>query len=164
MIIRYCMILGLLALLSVAFLQQQRMEATVSAGKREAQTEPHCGPAALYLICRAEDIPASFAELKQQVSLTKRGTSLLSLKTAAQNVGLQAQGIQSSFAQLQASLKQSSGRAILHLPKRQHFVAVLSSTPDTLCVVDPTHGCACWDASRLAQEGWTGHALLITKQ
>jgi ABC-type bacteriocin/lantibiotic exporter with double-glycine peptidase domain len=163
MIIRYSMILCSLLLLGVASVQLRGNGSVPLVAGIEDQTEPHCGPAALYVICKAEDISITLDELKQQARLSRRGTNLMGLKAAALNLGLKAVGTQSTLEELHHTLQHSEGRAILHLPRRQHFVAVLSSTTEALCVVDPTQGCAYWDADRLSQEGWKGHALLITK-
>ena len=157
------MIIGVITLLGVAFFRGHRDGIVADTPAAEVQTEPICGPAALYVICRADEVSASLASLKRQCALSKRGTSLMSLKAAAMDLGFHVEGLQTTLSNLHTAMQRSAGRAILHLPNRKHFVAVLSSTPESLCVVDPTFGCAHWDASRLAQEGWKGHALLITK-
>lgn len=162
MIIRLCMIIGAGFLLAIGYARQTH-HAYPSAHQAGASTQFDCGPASLYLICRSHGVITSLAELKQQSFLSKTGTNLMSLKVAAAHAGFQVEGIKASVTELHRRLRETAGSAILHLPGRQHFVVVLDCTPHAFCIADPNTGCAYWDFDQLVQEGWKGHALLLTR-
>jgi ABC-type bacteriocin/lantibiotic exporter with double-glycine peptidase domain len=122
-----------------------------------------CGPASLYLICESSGVKTSLALLKKQTLLTTDGTSLMNLKASALSLGFTCQGKTLSYNALIAEHQRPGTYSILHLPKPQHFVAVLGSYQQFLCIGDPNTGCVYWDNSQLERQGWQGHALVLSR-
>ncbi len=99
-----------------------------------------CGPACLQMIARYYGKRISLESLRIKCHVTRDGTSLLSLKEAAETLGLKALGVKISFTQL---VHEMPLPCIVHWDQR-HFVVVYAykrlKGRHILLVADPAHG------------------------
>lgn len=95
-----------------------------------------CGPRALRIVCERLDVRASLPALRQMAGTTGQGTSMAGLASAAEKLGLKAEGMQVS----REALSRIETPALAWV-NQNHYVAVLSLKGDgpeaTALVHDP---------------------------
>jgi ATP-binding cassette, subfamily B, bacterial len=119
-----------------------------------------CGPACLKMIARHYGKDYNIEFLRDRSYITKDGVSLLGLSHAAEQIGLQTQGVQISFEQLQKDVPLP---CIVHW-RNKHFMVVYQiqkrgwwsfTKKETILVADPAHGRLRYNADEF-NEGWKG--------
>jgi ABC-type bacteriocin/lantibiotic exporter with double-glycine peptidase domain len=128
----------------------------------ERRNTNDCGAACLYLICKVNGKNISLEYLRSLTNTTVLGTSMYNIKIAAEALGLKTEGCTIPFASLKDHLLKPGGTAILHL-RTGHFVAAMAAE-ETLLVADPAWGVEQLDEGWLAENRWTGAALLLSSK
>ena len=135
----------------------------LSPSPRTLQGEADCGAAALQYICEEEGRSISLANLKALSDTNEAGTSLLSLKKAAESLGYQAEGVQTYFEDLVGRLHTPGTYAILHV-EGSHFVAAVGIRGDRwLHLRGGREIDEFVDKDSLIDQGWMGTALIIKR-
>jgi len=126
------------------------------AGVFARQERPeNCGPAALAAVCRHYGLAAEEGQLAQLAGTTRRGTSMLGLKRAAEARGLVAEARQVSPAELRALPRPS----ILFF-HQGHFAVLTGVQGRHYYVADPSLGQRVWTEATLRRR-WRGEVLLV---
>ena len=89
-----------------------------------ANQEPECGPACLYLACRIARNPHSIAEVQCCVDGHPGGTSMLALKRAGEKLGFLVKAVAGRWDSLQRQLARQTAVSILHVNANHFVVAV----------------------------------------
>ena len=124
------------------------------------QTKPNaCGPASLKMVLDHFGLLVALGELEKQVVLTRRGTSMLALKEAAERRGLCAEGWRLN----RQDLFRIPFPAII-LIRADHFVVVDSISPQgSVYVRDPAIGRLRIPLDRV-DAMWHGETLVFTRK
>jgi ATP-binding cassette subfamily B protein len=122
-----------------------------------------CGPTCLQMICAFHGISASINQLRQLTNKGNQGTSLLSLKNAAKELGLRVRAFKFPLEQL---IKNQQLPAIVPF-NNNHFAIVYKATNKKLYVADPAVGKIVMTYAEF-QNYWsqgehTGKALIFEK-
>ena len=126
------------------------------AGVFERQERPeNCGPAALAAVCRHYGLPAEERELARRAGTTRRGTSMLGLKRAAEARGLVAEAREVAPGELRALPRPS----ILFF-HQGHFAVLTGVQGNHYYVADPSLGQRVWPEAYLRRY-WRGEVLLV---
>ena len=94
-----------------------------------------CGIACLKMVCKFFGREYSFNSLSKLCTATTEGVSMLSLREAATNLGLQSKCVQTSME----DLKRNTRPCILHW-NQNHFVVLYKFHKDRFYVADPGNG------------------------
>jgi ATP-binding cassette, subfamily B, bacterial len=94
-----------------------------------------CGPTCLRMVARNYGKHFSVEMLRERMSYSKEGVSLLSISETAESIGFRTRGVKISFDQLRAIRLP----AIIHWDQH-HFVVLLSLGKRTIQVADPAKG------------------------
>lgn len=126
----------------------------------ELQTKPNgCGPASLKMVLDHFDLPVALSEPVKRVALTRRGTSMLALKEAAERQGLCSEGWRLN----RQDLFRIPFPAII-LIRGDHFVVVDSISPQgSVYVRDPAIGRLRIHLDRV-DAMWRGETLVFTRK
>jgi hypothetical protein len=120
--------------------------------------DPHCGPKALARVCQALGIEVALEELVNACAPGPAGASFADLASAAEQLGLKAEGVHVNIAALRATREPA-----IAWVNRNHYVAVLKGG-DRLIVFDPNQGqdrrVSLTDFSR----DWDGYLLLLARK
>jgi ABC-type bacteriocin transporter len=117
-----------------------------------------CGPAVLAMVAAHYKKRLSIARIRESAGTDRRGTNLLGLSSAAEQVGFQARAVRAS----QQALPQLVLPAVAHWREgnRNHFVVLYRVSPKRIVVGDPATG-----VRKLTPEefhkNWTGVLLLL---
>jgi len=164
-----------------AFCQEQRAiclkDAGLSAATHKASTPPlptvspasspklppeqaNCGPRALLLVCEKLGVHTTLPLLQQGAGTTAQGTSMAGLTTAAQKVGLTAEGVQVS----REALPEQPLPAIAYV-NGNHFIVVLKLQGEgenaTATIHDPNDASAVSISQEQLLRQCSGYLLLL---
>src|SRR5207253_2603045 len=122
------------------------------------QDATDCGPAVLAMIAAHYKKRLSIARIRESAGTDRRGTSLMGLSSAAEQVGFQARAVRAS----QEGLSQLFLPAVAHWREgnRNHFVVIYKVTPKRIVVGDPAGGLRKLTPEEF-QKNWTGVLLLL---
>ncbi len=95
----------------------------------------NCGPAALATVMKNLGVNATEVELATLANTTETGTTMLGLKQAAINKGLNAKGYRLRTEQLQANYI-----VVLKINGNYHYNIIRSITNETVYLTDPNIG------------------------
>lgn len=159
-------LLGLLCLFvggSVAVRALQSLEPFVLPTSKEANIHGmgNCGANSLADACSVLGIDIQDNEIRRAIGTnTSDGTTLLEIKRAAENLGLQAQGVLLSTSEL---LDQQ--HPVIAFVRGNHFVTVAATSLENrqVFVLDRPNAPIWLDIDEFAEQ-WNGVALLLTMQ
>lgn len=120
-----------------------------------------CGPTCLRMIAKfyGKDYPLAYLRAKSYAD--REGTSLLCLRDAAKEIGLQAKCALISITDLAGNVPLPS---VVHWNK-EHFVVVYQVSDDKFAVADPATGARCFTKEEFlnhwAIDGQKGYVLLL---
>src|SRR5438309_942186 len=102
------------------------------------QDATDCGPAVLSMIAAYYKKRLSIAQIRESAGTDRRGTSLMGLSSAAEQVGFQARAVRAS----REALAQLFLPAVAHWREgnRNHFVVLYRFSPRRVVVGDPAVG------------------------
>lgn len=119
--------------------------------------EPNrCGPISLCLACRAIGVRADLEKLNAACAGGLKGTSFLTLVTAARDLGVNAEARKASLAYL----RQLRDPAIIDFPKG-HFSVFVAADPESVLVSDPPFGLHRF-SMRQFEDAWGGHVIVLS--
>jgi ABC-type bacteriocin/lantibiotic exporter with double-glycine peptidase domain len=117
-----------------------------------------CGPASLKMILDRYGIPSTLHELAALSGTNERGTSLLGLKNAAQQKGLQVEAWRLSLR----DLKEIHLPALLFVDGNHYVVLQQITSNDEFIILDPAIGILTYSAADL-KLSWSGEALVFSE-
>ena len=98
--------------------------------------EMDCGPTCLRIICKYYGKNFSLDYFRSLTHTSRMGTTLLSLSTAAEKLGMRTMGAKLSFE----DLKEVAPFPCIAYWNQQHYIVVYKIKRDTIYVSDPAHG------------------------
>ena len=151
-------VLVLVGILTLSFQSRwyQSSQMPQASGEVVLQRSPaDCGPAALATIARHYNLDFQPQDIAKLAGTTDAGTTLYGLAQAANQMGLEATGMELSLIELQ-----SAPLPLVAHVNGNHFVVVQSFEQDRLTLLDSAVGRREIDASAF-QQIWKGYVLLI---
>ena len=127
-------------------------------GMRLQTSDNDCGPTALQMIFDHYNIPTTVDEIKHEVGMTKRGSTMLMLKETADRKGLHAEGWRLTMQ----DLSHASFPAILFV-RESHFVVADSISNEDVFIRDPGIGKLRIPKAKLLQL-WNGQTLIFRRK
>jgi ATP-binding cassette subfamily B protein len=118
-------------------------------------SEMDCGAACIAMILRYYGKTVSLNRIRDLANVSRDGTSLFNLATAAEACGLSATAIRATTGHLD----QIALPAIAHW-KGIHFVVLYQVTSQEVVIADPATGLVRLTVQQFA-EGWTGYLLML---
>lgn len=140
-----------------AFVADEQTLARLQRRKRPfvpQQDEMDCGAACMSMVARFHRRNISLPTFRSLLHVTREGSSLFSLKKAAQAVGFEAIGVFARYEDLQRYLVPFVALT------EYHFVVVYRVTPTEVVVGDPAHGVLSLSAEQFRSQ-WSQIALLL---
>jgi ATP-binding cassette, subfamily C, bacteriocin exporter len=118
-----------------------------------------CGAAALATIARYHRVPLSLQQIRDLAGTDHKGTNLLGLYRAAQDLGFYAQGVKGKMRDL-GKLPLPAVAHICDDDNALHFVVLYQVGPRKVVVGDPARGLEKWTPAEFSRR-WTGNLLLL---
>jgi ABC-type bacteriocin/lantibiotic exporter with double-glycine peptidase domain len=117
-----------------------------------------CGAACLATVARTHGLRVSIAMIRQHAGTDTRGTSVLGLVEAAQQLGFEARGVRGSLE----ALGEVPLPCIAHVVQNGllHYVTILKITIRSVVVADPARGIVRHSLNRF-KAMWTGVLVLL---
>lgn len=128
--------------------------------KIKQQDNADCGAAALASACAYHGLKIPIARIRQYAFTDKKGTNVLGLVEAAENLGLSAKGVRA----LPEALKMIPLPAIAHVTVKEilhHFVVIYKVTNKSIEYMDPADGNMHHTSHEDFQRIWTGVLILL---
>ncbi len=118
-----------------------------------------CGAACLATISKQYGLKVSLTKIREMAGTDKRGTNILGMIKAAEELGFDAKGVRAEEEDLTAQLQFP---CIAHVNQKGllHFVVVHEITDDDLVIADPAEGVVIYTRSDFMKI-WTGVLILI---
>ena len=118
-----------------------------------------CGPAVLAMIAAHYKKRVSIARLRESAGTDRRGTNLMGLASAAEDLGFQTRAVRAS----REALQQVSLPAVAHWREddRNHFLVLYRVSPKRIIIGDPAYGLRKLTPEKF-YEHWTGVLLLLS--
>ncbi|WP_142686808.1 peptidase domain-containing ABC transporter [Chitinophaga polysaccharea] len=132
--------------------------------KRGAKIKQHditdCGAACLASVAAWHKLRIPLALIRQYAGTDKKGTNVMGIITAAQQLGFQAKGVKGPFEALESVPKPAIAHVVVN-GMLQHFVVICQVTAKQVVVMDPIDG----QYHRLTHEAfkamWTNVLVLL---
>ncbi|MCU7549958.1 peptidase domain-containing ABC transporter [Chitinophagaceae bacterium LB-8] len=119
-----------------------------------------CGAACIASVAAFYNLHLPVSQIRQLASTDKRGTNVLGMLEAVEQLGFEARGVKGTFESLFEIPKPSIAHVVFK-DGLYHYVVIYNTTHSHIIIMDPADGCIYKKTHDEFKEEWTGVLVLL---